>query len=69
VEQQTPLPPIILGAIPPGFHRALDVSCGDGLLTRQLQGNGIPEATGIDLHEPSIEAAREHRDADGITTW
>jgi SAM-dependent methyltransferase len=58
--------PVIFEAIPPGCQRALDVGCGDGLLTRQLHRQGIPQVTGIDLHEPSIEAARTHADANGI---
>ena len=50
--------PVILGAVPDGCDRALDVGCGEGILTRQL-GAVVPDVTGIDLDEPSIRLARE----------
>ncbi len=59
--------PVILATIPPGSRRALDVGCGDGYLTRQLHHHGVPEVIGIDRHEPSIVAARNHPDSEGIT--
>ncbi len=59
--------PVIFDAIPPACRRALDVGCGEGLLTRQLRRRGIPQVTGIDLHGPSIQVARIHPDAKGIT--
>jgi 2-polyprenyl-3-methyl-5-hydroxy-6-metoxy-1,4-benzoquinol methylase len=59
--------PAILGAIPPGCLRALDVGCGDGYLTRQLHSHGNYDVIGIDLHELSIVAARSHSDSEGIT--
>ena len=58
---------VILDAIPSGCRRALDVGCGDGLLTRQLHRCGIPHVTGIDLHQPSIDAATSHPIGDRIT--
>jgi 2-polyprenyl-3-methyl-5-hydroxy-6-metoxy-1,4-benzoquinol methylase len=58
---------VIFEAIPPGCRRALDVGCGDGLLTRQLRRRGIPQVTGIDRHEPSIDEAKAQEDGSGIT--
>ncbi|HEX2484915.1 MAG TPA: class I SAM-dependent methyltransferase [Myxococcota bacterium] len=49
--------PLVLGAVPPGCGRALDVGCGDGLLARELRGR-VPHVIGIDLHAPSLERAR-----------
>ncbi len=57
--------PVVLGAVPPGCRRALDVGCGEGSLTRQLRGI-VPSVVGIDAEEASIAAARAHPDADGI---
>jgi 2-polyprenyl-3-methyl-5-hydroxy-6-metoxy-1,4-benzoquinol methylase len=58
---------VILDAVPSGCRQALDVGCGDGLLTRRLHRHGLAQVFGIDLHQPSIEAARTHPDANGIT--
>ncbi|MFC4586016.1 class I SAM-dependent methyltransferase [Sphaerisporangium corydalis] len=52
--------PRILRAIPAGAQHALDVGCGEGMLTRDLRRT-IPHVTGIDLHAPSITQAREHQ--------
>ncbi|MRH86964.1 methyltransferase domain-containing protein [Nocardia sp. SYP-A9097] len=46
-----------------GADAVLDVGCGEGMLTRRLRQR-IPHATGIDLHEPSIELARAQGPAD-----
>jgi 2-polyprenyl-6-hydroxyphenyl methylase / 3-demethylubiquinone-9 3-methyltransferase len=43
--------------------RVLDVGCGGGLLSEALAGRGAT-VLGIDLAEPSLDAAREHA-ADG----
>lgn len=53
--------PRILGAVPDGAKHALDVGCGEGMLARELR-RAVPHVTGIDLHEHSIEQAREHPD-------
>jgi len=50
--------PLILAAVPDGCLRALDVGCGEGLLTRELAVR-VPEVVGIDNDEPSIALARE----------
>jgi 2-polyprenyl-3-methyl-5-hydroxy-6-metoxy-1,4-benzoquinol methylase len=46
--------PLILDAVPDGARRALDVGCDEGTLTRELRRR-VPEVTGIDLDETSIE--------------
>ena len=51
--------PVILRAVPPGCQVALDVGCGDGLLTRQLR-SVVRQVVGIDTHRPSLELARGH---------
>jgi SAM-dependent methyltransferase len=50
--------PLVLGAVPDGCQRALDVGCGEGLLTRELTVR-VPEVVGIDEDAPSIALARE----------
>ena len=52
----------VLGWVPANAHAALDVGCGEGLLTRRLRRT-VPQVVGIDIHEPSIARAR---DADHI---
>jgi SAM-dependent methyltransferase len=49
--------PAVLAALPRRGARALDVGCGEGLLTRDL-GARFDAVVGIDLHEPSIDLAR-----------
>jgi SAM-dependent methyltransferase len=49
--------PLVLDALPAGCRRALDVGCGGGQLARELAAVA-PEVTAIDLHLPSLEAAR-----------
>ncbi len=56
----------ILRAVPAGCERALDVGCGQGALTRRLAAV-VPEVTGIDQDERSIEIARQHPAGAGIT--
>ena len=56
---------MILDAIPPGCGRALDVGCGTGALTRRLRRR-VPDVTGIDRDERSIQLARAHPGATGI---
>ncbi|MFI7635991.1 methyltransferase domain-containing protein [Nonomuraea sp. NPDC049400] len=53
--------PQILGAVPHGAQRALDVGCGEGMLARALR-QAVPHVTGIDLDTPSIEQARGYPD-------
>ena len=60
------LHPVVLDAVPPGARRALDVGCGEGMLTRDLRRT-VPEVVGLDVHEPSLELGRSQGDADGIT--
>ena len=57
---------VIIGSIPAGCERALDVGCGLGQLTRDLRAF-VPDVTGIDTDQRSVECARAHPDADDIT--
>ena len=49
--------PVILDAVPPGAARALDVGCGEGVLTRALAAI-VPDVVGLDPDSASIAAAR-----------
>lgn len=49
--------PVLLDAVPEGCERALDVGCGEGVLARALQ-RCVPQVSGIDLDEPTVERAR-----------
>ncbi|MBI2212336.1 MAG: methyltransferase domain-containing protein [Acidobacteria bacterium] len=49
--------PLILAAAPAHCARALDVGCGNGVLTRELRSVS-DVVVGIDLDAPSIEYAR-----------
>jgi 2-polyprenyl-3-methyl-5-hydroxy-6-metoxy-1,4-benzoquinol methylase len=49
--------PAVLAALPGRGTRALDVGCGEGILTRDLAAR-FDHVLGIDIHEPSIERAR-----------
>lgn len=48
---------VFLGAVPDGARTALDVGCGDGVLTFDLADAGL-DVVGIDPHAPSIGRAR-----------
>jgi len=56
---------VILAAVPPRCERALDVGCGQGALTRRLR-QVVPQVTGIDSDERSLQIARAHPDSAGI---
>ncbi|MFE9005734.1 class I SAM-dependent methyltransferase [Streptomyces sp. NPDC007875] len=53
--------PRILGAVPDGAQRALDVGCGEGMLAHELR-RAVPHVTAIDLDAASIELGRAYRD-------
>ncbi|WUJ74154.1 class I SAM-dependent methyltransferase [Kribbella soli] len=53
--------PRILGAVPPGASSALDIGCGEGMLSRELR-RVVPAVTGIDLDTPSLELGRGYGD-------
>jgi 2-polyprenyl-3-methyl-5-hydroxy-6-metoxy-1,4-benzoquinol methylase len=55
----------VLAAVPPGSRTALDVGCGEGLLTEELR-TVVPSVTGIDLHGPTLELARSRAGGAGI---
>ncbi|WP_423860219.1 class I SAM-dependent methyltransferase [Arachnia propionica] len=48
---------VIFREIPKGAWTALDVGCGNGLLTRELQ-RVVPEVVGIDADERVLDQAR-----------
>jgi ubiquinone/menaquinone biosynthesis C-methylase UbiE len=52
---------VILGAVPGGARRGLDVGCGEGETARRLRRR-VPEVVGIDVDAASIEQARAHGD-------
>jgi SAM-dependent methyltransferase len=52
---------VVLDAVPLDALSALDVGCGEGMLSRALR-TVVPSVTGIDLHRPSLEAARSYGD-------
>jgi SAM-dependent methyltransferase len=57
---------VVLGAVPPGCVRALDLGCGQGALTRRLR-RVVPHVSGIDRDRRSVELARAHREAGDIS--
>lgn len=59
--------PLILGAVPDGCRRSLDVGCGEGMLTRDLR-RVVPHVTGIDRDAASIDVARR-QDAGGAVKY
>lgn len=59
--------PVVLGAVRPGYRRAIDVGCGEGVLARELRAV-LPDVTGVDVDGPSIALARR-RDPAATVTW
>jgi SAM-dependent methyltransferase len=57
--------PVVLGALPEGCARVLDVGCGEGILARELR-RAVRHVVAIDLDGPSIDLARCHGDAPDI---
>jgi 2-polyprenyl-3-methyl-5-hydroxy-6-metoxy-1,4-benzoquinol methylase len=57
---------IILDAVPAGCRRALDVGCGEGMLTRELH-KVVPDVVGVDLDRASIDVATAHAGGVGVT--
>lgn len=56
---------LILDAVPTDARSALDVGCGNGLLSTELR-NSVPEVTGIDLDEGVLDETRQLSDK---ITW
>jgi SAM-dependent methyltransferase len=57
--------PLLLGAAPRPCARALDVGCGEGLLTAALRRRA-DHVTGIDVDAASVERARHDHGAPGV---
>lgn len=56
---------LILDSVPPAARSALDVGCGNGLLTMDLRRR-VPDVTGIDADETVLDDARRRS---GDVTW
>ena len=57
---------LVIGAVPDGARRALDVGCGEGMLVRELRKH-VPHVVGIDLDQASIDQAEaQNDDAAGV---
>ncbi|KRD36900.1 hypothetical protein ASE27_10670 [Oerskovia sp. Root918] len=50
--------PDLTRLVGPGTRTALDVGCGEGLLTRRLRAAGAGRVLGIDLDQDQVERAR-----------
>ncbi|MEU3603030.1 class I SAM-dependent methyltransferase [Streptomyces sp. NPDC006798] len=50
--------PLVLGQLPAGAAKALDIGCGEGALARRLAGR-VPEVTGVDRSGEMVRQARE----------
>src|SRR5262249_58018471 len=57
--------PLILGAVPAGCQRGLDVGCGEGVLARELR-QVVPHVVGIDIDGPVIGRARQQDNGAGV---
>jgi 2-polyprenyl-3-methyl-5-hydroxy-6-metoxy-1,4-benzoquinol methylase len=57
--------PVVLDALPAGCERVLDVGCGEGMLALAMSRQ-VGHVTGIDLHAPTVELARQHAAAGNI---
>ncbi|MGY1608479.1 class I SAM-dependent methyltransferase [Geodermatophilus sp. SYSU D00700] len=49
--------PVVLTAVPDGCARAIDVGCGEGLLTREMR-NVVEHVVGVDSDAASVHLAR-----------
>jgi len=57
--------PLILGAVPDGCQRGLDVGCGEGMLARELR-QAVPHIVAIDCDRPVIDRARQQDNGTGV---
>ncbi|RXR23104.1 class I SAM-dependent methyltransferase [Oerskovia turbata] len=51
--------PVLTRLVGPGTRSALDVGCGEGLLTRRLRAAGAAEVLGLDLDPEQVDRARQ----------
>jgi 2-polyprenyl-3-methyl-5-hydroxy-6-metoxy-1,4-benzoquinol methylase len=49
---------LVLGSLPSGVSRVLDVGCGDGILCAELVAAGVRNVVGLDVDRPVLERAR-----------
>ncbi|MHA7133247.1 class I SAM-dependent methyltransferase [Oerskovia turbata] len=56
--------PVLTRLVGPGTRSALDVGCGEGLLTRRLRAAGAQRVVGIDLDPEQVERARAAADGE-----
>ena len=59
---------VVLDAIPTGARTALDVGCGDGLLTFDIAGQGLL-VTGLDTDAASVRRAASDSRASDTTRF
>lgn len=53
----------MIGLVPPGAKRILEVGCGGGATGKELKKRGIEEIVGIEIIEDVARSARPHYDA------
>ena len=48
----------VLASLPSDASRVLEVGCGDGILSAELVGAGVPHVVGLDINRPVLDRAR-----------
>ncbi|HEX6216816.1 MAG TPA: class I SAM-dependent methyltransferase [Vicinamibacterales bacterium] len=57
---------LILGSVPPGASRVLDVGCGDGMLCAALVDANVPHVIGLDTDQAVLGRAHARHEGRGI---